>query len=68
MTKLCVPGLGDCAILDLLNDDGTVRRMDVAYSDAMPRDIARRLKAFPPVPGELQTSAFAGVVQVGVGV
>src|SRR5690606_37836850 len=57
VTKLCVPGLADWAILDLLNEDGTASRVDVAFAETDKprgeaenalRSLAQRIKAHPP--------------------
>jgi PAS domain S-box-containing protein len=57
ITRLCVPGLADWAILDLLNEDGTASRVDVAFaeserprgeSESSLRSMAQRIKDHPP--------------------
>jgi PAS domain S-box-containing protein len=57
VTRLCVPGLADWAILDLLNEDGTASRVDVAFAESEKprgesenalRALGQRIKDHPP--------------------
>jgi PAS domain S-box-containing protein len=47
---LTVPTLADWCFVDVLDDTGTVQRMDVAYADAADEALARDLWGFPPGP------------------
>jgi PAS domain S-box-containing protein len=48
VTQLCVPGLADWAVLDLLDDDQSVQRAAVAHADPELETLANQVKAYPP--------------------
>ncbi|QDT90192.1 ATP-binding protein [Gimesia algae] len=43
VTSLCVPTLGDWAILELISDDHTIRRMKIAHADPAASPLADQL-------------------------
>jgi PAS domain S-box-containing protein len=45
-----VPGFADWCMVDLLEPDGTLRRLPVAHADPTKREVARQLQAYPPDP------------------
>ncbi len=47
---LAVPALADWCFVDLLDDDGVVRRVAVAHAEASQADLAARAMRFPPRP------------------
>jgi len=50
LVRLAVPFMADWCLLDVRDEDGTVRRVEVAHADATKEDLARRLMAFTPDP------------------
>ncbi|MBI4396061.1 MAG: PAS domain S-box protein [Elusimicrobia bacterium] len=48
--NLALPLLGDWAVIDLLNEDGTLDRVAAAHADPQKQPIADRLMCFPPAP------------------
>jgi signal transduction histidine kinase len=48
LARLAVPALADCAIVDAVEEDGRVRRVDVVDIDPVRRDTARALMRFAP--------------------
>lgn len=61
VTRLAVPALADCAIIDLAEPDGTLRRAAVAHTDPRKADVVWELgRRFPPrrVEGSVIGRAF----------
>jgi PAS domain S-box-containing protein len=50
LVRLAVPFLADWCVLDAREEDGAVRRVEVAHADPAREDLARRLMAFSPDP------------------
>jgi len=50
LVRLAVPFMADWCALDVRDEDGAVRRVEVAHADAGKEDLARRLMAFSPDP------------------
>ncbi|PYQ01478.1 MAG: histidine kinase [Acidobacteria bacterium] len=50
LVRLAVPFMADWCLLDVRDEDGTVRRVEVAHADATKEDLAHRLMAFTPAP------------------
>jgi len=50
LVRLVVPFMADWCALDVRDEDGAVRRVEVAHADAGKEDLARRLMAFSPDP------------------
>ncbi len=51
LARLIVPHLGDLCLIDLRDDDGTIRRVAVAHSDPAKQMLAdEQLRRFPPDP------------------
>jgi PAS domain S-box-containing protein len=50
LVRLAVPFMADWCALDVRDEDGTVRRVEVAHADAGKEDLARQLMAFSPDP------------------
>lgn len=50
LADLVVPALADWCSIDVLDDDGTLRRETVSHGDPAKRDVAARLKELPPDP------------------
>jgi PAS domain S-box-containing protein len=50
LVRLAVPFMADWCALDVRDEDGTVRRFEVAHADAGKEDLARQLMAFSPDP------------------
>ena len=48
LARLAVPALADCAIVDLVQDDGSVRRIDVVDIDPTRRDAAHAIRRLAP--------------------
>ena len=48
MARLVVPLLGDNCVVDLLDEDGTIRRMAEASVDPAQEELLRLLRDFPP--------------------
>ncbi len=47
---LSVPFLADWCTIDVIDDDGTIRRVAIAHADPAKADTARRMAAYPPDP------------------
>jgi signal transduction histidine kinase len=47
LARLCVAEIADWVLIYMRDDEGTVRRLEVAHRDADKRDLVRRLKAMP---------------------
>ena len=50
VTWLAVPALADWCVVDLLEEDGTARRVAVAHGDPADAELAARLLAYAPSP------------------
>ena len=50
LARLAVPELADWCSVDVLEADGSVRRIAVAHADAAKAEIARQLRVYPPDP------------------
>lgn len=50
LAHLAAPYLADCCIIDIIQDDGTIRRMAIAHADPESRDVADTLRHHPPRP------------------
>jgi PAS domain S-box-containing protein len=50
LVRLAVPFMADWCALDVRDEDGTVRRVEVAHADPGKEDLARQLMAFSPDP------------------
>jgi PAS domain S-box-containing protein len=50
LVRLAVPFLADWCVLDVRDEDGTVRRVEVAHADPAQEDLARRLMVSAPDP------------------
>ncbi len=50
LAHLAAPYLADCCIIDIIQDDGTIRRMAIAHADPESRDVADTLRHHPPQP------------------
>jgi signal transduction histidine kinase len=48
LARLAVPALADCAIVDLVTDDGDVHRVDVVDIDPTRRDATQTIRRIPP--------------------
>ncbi|MAC54512.1 MAG: hypothetical protein CME31_18390 [Gimesia sp.] len=57
VTSLCVPTLGDWAILELIGDDHTIRRMKIAHSDPGASILAEQLMQTDSIPSLKERSA-----------
>ncbi|HET7307163.1 MAG TPA: PAS domain-containing protein [Gammaproteobacteria bacterium] len=55
IARLCVPYLADWAFIDLLEDDKTVRRIEVAHANPAHAELAAMFRADPPPPERLET-------------
>jgi PAS domain S-box-containing protein len=50
LVRLAVPFMADWCVLDVREEDGSMRRVEVAHADPTKEDLARRLRAFSPDP------------------
>src|SRR2546425_5555533 len=48
VARLAVPTLADHCLIDLLDENGAMNRVEVACADASKKDLARKLKKYPP--------------------
>jgi signal transduction histidine kinase len=51
VAHLAVPALADWCYVDILEDDGTIRRLAAAHADPAKEALAAELQRFPPTPG-----------------
>jgi PAS domain S-box-containing protein len=51
VAQLAVPALADWCYVDILEDDGTIRRLAAAHADPAKAELAAELRRFPPAPG-----------------
>jgi signal transduction histidine kinase len=63
LSRLAVPALADCAIVDLVLDDGTVRRIDVVDIDPTRRDAVNAIRRL--VPHLCGEGPFARAIRTG---
>lgn len=50
LAHLATPYLADCCIIDIVQDDGTIRRLAIAHTDPDWGDLADKLRHHPPRP------------------
>lgn len=50
LAHLAAPYLADCCIIDIIQDDGTIRRMAIAHADPEWKEVADTLHHHPPRP------------------
>lgn len=50
LARAAVPTLGDLCLIDVLDEDGTIRRVAAVHADPSRRRLAERLRAWPPDP------------------
>src|SRR6266511_313699 len=50
VARMAVPYLADCCIVDMLEDDGQIRRLAVAHGEPEKAGLARELEQHPPEP------------------
>ena len=48
LARLAVPSLADCAVVDLVSDEGSIQRVEVVDIDPMRRDAAQAIRRIPP--------------------
>jgi len=48
VAKLAVPALADICVIDVLDDDGSIRRIAVAHADPGQRELVQGLRSLPP--------------------
>lgn len=48
LARLSVPTLADLCVVDLLWEDGSIRRVEVAHADPARQELAEKLLRFPP--------------------
>ncbi len=53
VARLMVPELGDYCLLDLLDDDGEIRRVAVAHADPAREPLVQAVRQFPPLPTDI---------------
>jgi PAS domain S-box-containing protein len=63
IAKISVPQLADLCSVDILNEDGSVRRLPIAYADPSQAELARELQKY--VTDYKGTSAITKVLQTG---
>ncbi len=51
LARAAVPALADVCVVDALDDEGRVARLEIAFADPAKQPLAERLRAFAPVPG-----------------
>jgi PAS domain S-box-containing protein len=64
VARLMVPSLGDWCIVDIVEDDGTIRRLEVVHIDPSRQELARQLRHFPPGPSN-PGSPVSAVIRTG---
>ena len=63
LARLAIPALADCAVVDLITDEGHLQRVDVVDIDPTRREAAQTIKRIPP---ELRGDGpFARAVRTG---
>lgn len=63
LAHLAAPYLADCCIIDIIQDDGTIRRMAIAHADPEWKDVADTLHHRPPQPDS--DDPIANVLRTG---
>ncbi|BAZ50685.1 two-component hybrid sensor and regulator [Nostoc sp. NIES-4103] len=63
IAKILVPQLADWCCIDILQEDGSIRRLPIAHADASKAEWARQLQQYPSDPQG--TNAIALVLQTG---
>ena len=48
LARLSVPALADCAVVDLVTDDGDLQRVDVVDIDPTRREVVQTIRRIPP--------------------
>ena len=48
LARLAVPSLADCAVVDLVSDEGSIQRVEVVDIDPMRRDATQAIRRIPP--------------------
>ena len=48
LARLSIPALADCAVVDLVTDDGELQRVDVVDIDPTRREITQTIRRIPP--------------------
>ena len=48
LARLAVPSLADCAVVDLVSDEGSIQRVEVVDIDPMRREAAQAIRRIPP--------------------
>ncbi|MEH2008869.1 PAS domain S-box protein [Nostoc sp.] len=61
IAKISVPQLADWCSVDILNEDGSIRRLPIAHADPSKANLARKLEQY--VPDSKGASAIAKVLQ-----
>jgi PAS domain S-box-containing protein len=64
VARLVVPRLADWCMVDIVDDDGTIRRLAVAHVDPLRRELADQLRGFPPGPSN-HASPASTVIRTG---
>ncbi|HEX2543524.1 MAG TPA: GAF domain-containing protein, partial [Ramlibacter sp.] len=54
LARLATPSMADFCVVDLVEPDGTVRRVAAAHADASGQPLLDQLLEYPPVPGSVQ--------------
>jgi PAS domain S-box-containing protein len=62
LARLAVAAMADYCLVDLVDDDGRVRRVAAAHADPARQPLAERLRAFPPGP---QSTGIPRVLRTG---
>ncbi|HEX8294216.1 MAG TPA: ATP-binding protein, partial [Pyrinomonadaceae bacterium] len=62
LARLAVEAVADYCLVDLVDDDGRVRRVAAAHRDPARQPLAERLRAFPPGP---QSAGIPRVLRTG---
>ncbi|MBE9207886.1 PAS domain S-box protein [Nostoc sp. LEGE 06077] len=64
IAKISVPQLADWCSVEIITDEGTIRRLPLAYADPSQADLARKLQEY--VPKTQGTHPIARVLQTGI--
>jgi signal transduction histidine kinase len=48
LARLAIPALADCAVVDLVSDDGSIQRIDVVDIDPTRREVSQAIRRIPP--------------------
>ncbi|MBD2250081.1 PAS domain-containing protein [Nostoc parmelioides] len=63
IAKISVPQLADWCSIDIINQDGSIRRLPIAHVDPAKAELARSFQEYVPEPGS--TSLITKVLQTG---